>query len=147
MFDTKVKKKLKVLFPDHLQNEKYVGLIYGYYKKNSGIFNVISSEKKDKTRLLGEIVTTLPEEHAKASKLWGVLSDAGVSFYYKGVKYETEFYSLYLNIFSRNKGILETSVMREKSAVILGCGSVGSLVALELARSGVGNFLDRKSVV
>lgn len=140
MFDTKVKKKLKVLLPDYLQNEKYLGPIYGYYKKTSGIFNVISGEKKEKTHLLGEIVTVLPEEHAKTNKLWGVLSDVGVSFYYKGKKYETELYSLYLNIFSRNKGILETSVMKEKSAVILGCGSVGSLVALELARSGVGNF-------
>ena len=46
MFDTKVKKKLKVLLPDYLQNEKYVGAIYGYYKKESGIFNVISIEKK-----------------------------------------------------------------------------------------------------
>ena len=31
--------------------------------------------------------------------------------------------------------------MDHKRAVILGCGSVGSLVAMELARSGVGHFL------
>ena len=86
MFDTKVKKKLKVLLPDNLQNEKYAGAIYGYYKKDSGIFNVISNEKKAKTRLLGEIVTDLPEEHAKSNKLWGVLSDAGVFFLKKKQK-------------------------------------------------------------
>ena len=31
--------------------------------------------------------------------------------------------------------------MTEKKVVVLGCGSVGSLIAMELARSGVGNFL------
>ena len=31
--------------------------------------------------------------------------------------------------------------MNSKRVVILGCGSVGSLVAMELARAGVGNFL------
>ena len=52
-----------------------------------------------------------------------------------------ESYGLYQSIFSRNKGILETDKMTRKRAVILGCGSVGSLVAMELARAGVGHFL------
>lgn len=141
MLDTKVRKKLKVLLPDYLQRDKYVGAIYGYYKKESGIFNVMSTQKSEGTRLLGEIVTDLPSGHEKSNKLWGVWSDCEIQFYYKGKKYDTEQYSLYLNVFSRNKGILESDVMKEKSTVILGCGSVGSLVALELARSGVGTFL------
>ncbi len=56
-------------------------------------------------------------------------------------QFEVERYDITRNIFSRNTGILETDVMAEKRAVILGCGSVGSLVAAELARSGVGHFL------
>src|SRR5699024_2288265 len=31
--------------------------------------------------------------------------------------------------------------MRDKEVIILGCGSVGSLVALQLAKSGIGKFL------
>ena len=54
---------------------------------------------------------------------------------------EVERYDLTRNIFSRNTGILETDVMANKRAIIIGCGSVGSLVAVELARAGVGNFL------
>ncbi len=54
---------------------------------------------------------------------------------------QVERFDLHRDIFSRNTGILETDLMAEKRAVILGCGSVGSLVALELARAGVGNFL------
>lgn len=54
---------------------------------------------------------------------------------------EQEKYSLKLDVFSRNTGILESDVMLEKGAVFIGCGSVGSLFALELAKAGVGRFL------
>ena len=37
-----------------------------------------------------------------------------------------------MDIFSRNTGILESDIMLSKGAIIIGCGSVGSLVALEL---------------
>jgi molybdopterin/thiamine biosynthesis adenylyltransferase len=52
-----------------------------------------------------------------------------------------ELYSLKLDVFSRNTGILESDIMLEKGALFIGCGSVGSLFALELAKSGVGRFL------
>ncbi len=54
---------------------------------------------------------------------------------------KVEAYSLQLDVFSRNTGILESSIMLNKSAMFIGCGSVGSLVALELAKAGVGRFL------
>lgn len=50
-------------------------------------------------------------------------------------------YALQMDIFSRNVGILESTVMLQKKAVFVGCGSVGSLVAVELAKAGVGNFM------
>ena len=56
------------------------------------------------------------------------------------VELKPEPYALKLDIFSRNAGILESDVMLEKGAIFIGCGSVGSLVALELAKSGVGRF-------
>ena len=52
-----------------------------------------------------------------------------------------ETYSLKLDVFSRNTGILESDIMLTKGAVFIGCGSVGSLFALELARAGVGRFM------
>lgn len=52
-----------------------------------------------------------------------------------------ERYSLKLDVFSRNVGILESDIMLSKKAVLIGCGSVCSFVALELAKSGVGNFI------
>ena len=50
-------------------------------------------------------------------------------------------YDTITRLFSRNTGLLESGAMLSKRAVLVGCGSVGSLVAMELARSGVGNFV------
>lgn len=54
---------------------------------------------------------------------------------------EQEQYSLKLDVFSRNTGILESDIMMSKKALFIGCGSVGSLAALELAKAGVGHFM------
>ena len=57
------------------------------------------------------------------------------------IECKQEVYSLKLDVFSRNTGILESSVMLEKKALFIGCGSVGSLIAVELAKAGVGYFM------
>ena len=54
---------------------------------------------------------------------------------------ETEVYTMTKNLFSRNSGLIETDWMNDVCAIISGCGSVGSLVSLQLARSGVGRFV------
>ena len=43
--------------------------------------------------------------------------------------------------FQRVQGLLDTKILFQKKVVIVGLGSVGSLVALELAKSSVGRFL------
>lgn len=58
----------------------------------------------------------------------------------EGKECELEPYQIKIDIFSRNTGILESDIMQKKGALIIGCGSVGSLVAMELARAGVGRF-------
>ena len=44
------------------------------------------------------------------------------------------------NLFSRSKGILEVGLLREKRVMIVGLGSFGSQIAIELAKAGVGAF-------
>lgn len=51
------------------------------------------------------------------------------------------FFDMVTRLFSRNTGLLESSVMNKKAALIVGCGSIGSLIALELARAGVCYFI------
>ncbi len=50
-------------------------------------------------------------------------------------------FDLITNLYSRNTGLLESKVMLKKKVVIAGAGSVGSFIALELARAGVGHFV------
>lgn len=50
-------------------------------------------------------------------------------------------YNSITNLFSRNSGLLESDDMLDKCALMVGCGSVGSFAAMELARSGVGRFV------
>ena len=71
----------------------------------------------------------------------GIRSGDTIDFFWSGEKMKLESYGLYQSIFSRNKGILESDVMKKKCAVIIGCGSVGSLVAMELARAGVEKYV------
>ena len=113
--------------------------LYGRFFKDSGVFNIFPEEMSHEGEHLGEILP-LGSKPSRA-KLCGVVTERGVSFYSYGKRIEHETYSLYQDLFSRNSGILETSYLANKRVVILGCGSVGSLVSLELARSGVANFL------
>lgn len=84
-------------------------------------------------------------EHWGEGLVLGFGDKEAVTFYFidggRITKASTEPYTLSLDVFSRNAGILETDMMKGMGAVISGCGSVGSYAALELARSGVGRFL------
>lgn len=113
--------------------------LYGKYYKDSYIYNIFPKVLEANGDFLCDVKETgeKPEEEGFSA----VKTENGLEFYDDGKKLKVESYGLYQSIFSRNKGILETDRMQNKRAVILGCGSVGSLVAMELARSGVGHFL------
>ena len=44
------------------------------------------------------------------------------------------------DLYSRNKGILEINILENKRVMIVGLGSFGSQIAVELAKAGVGEF-------
>lgn len=136
-----------VYSPSELETNKYIGDIYGKYIENTESFNILSTTLKDDLVQLGHIYQEKPSAY-ELSKYDKKPSALG---YYEGdeLKYiqslkniecKKETYSLKLDIFSRNTGILESDIMMKKGALFIGCGSVGSLFALELARAGVGRF-------
>ena len=43
-------------------------------------------------------------------------------------------------IYERNAGLTETNILRGKSVTLIGCGSLGSTIAVSLARAGAGKF-------
>lgn len=113
--------------------------LYGQYWEDTFIYSIYPEELRDRGTLLCEI---LPEGSKIPAEGFHAVKNGGqIAFFFEGKELRVESYGLYQSIFSRNKGILETDRMAEKRAVILGCGSVGSLVAMELARAGVGHFL------
>lgn len=68
--------------------------------------------------------------------------DGGAMRLFKGSEEcAVERYDLVADPFSRNSGLLEPEALLKSSVVIVGVGSIGSFVALELARAGVGSFL------
>lgn len=136
-----VKPKKQVFFPEQLFHQHYVGELRGAFFAAPKIFNVIAeSAISDDYSIIGEIYENSPPDNM-IERLVGWWDDGTLHFRYDHEQYEVKFYNLYQNIFSRNTGILESDIMQDKCAIILGCGSVGSLVALELARSGVGKFV------
>lgn len=120
--------------------------LWGYYREESNYYNVTGTTPPpaeaggEPARLLGHFTED------GAPRCGDMISgrrteDGSVTFVTAdGTSCRTEGYSLKIDIFSRNTGILESDIMLRKGAVIIGCGSVGSLVALELARAGVGRF-------
>jgi molybdopterin/thiamine biosynthesis adenylyltransferase len=146
-----VQRQPVVHFPSELESQEFTGKLYGYYHPESNEYNIISwgndSDDFRKPRGAAEIGTVVFAEgegdiqSLLDSQLLGVRTESGLAFYTNQGICHKEAFDHILNIFSRNVGILETDRMINKCVIISGCGSVGSLVAVELARAGVGKFV------
>ena len=73
------------------------------------------------------------------------LSDNEVKAYYVKSdmqldEYEVNFIPSREEMYSRSKGILEVDILSNKRVMIIGLGSFGSQIAIELAKAGVGEF-------
>jgi len=163
-FDGPVKKN-KILVPHEFDDKTYSGALYGYSREDTGIHVILGWEgnKPDITlcaSTIGYILNMSDSDFNKENDdlvksstricgaqniIYGTQSVNGVEYssYYEMRKIATlkkEIYSTTQDLFSRNSGLLETDKMKEKTALIVGCGSVGSILSLQLARSGVGKF-------
>jgi len=144
----KGKRKPKVCFPADIPNENLD--LFGYYHKDSNYYNIVCfGNNVDAVSGMGGVKPYQIGKMIGKSSGETIPEDGGLIGYYEGDDVvfkvgqqvcELEPYKLKMDIFSRNTGILESDIMLKKGAIIIGCGSVGSLVALELARSGVGRF-------
>ncbi|MCQ1536126.1 ThiF family adenylyltransferase [Methanosarcina sp. KYL-1] len=115
--------------------------LYGYYNKSTNSYNVITGIETDGLEYLGAIEksTTVNTTH----QINGVYAENGDLVFKTSINEDCniEPYSLVNDIFSRNTGIIESSKFLKKNVLIAGCGSVGSLIAIELAKLGIGNFV------
>lgn len=143
----KLKKKKRtttISLPAEIEDDKYIGNLYGYIIEDTNYFNAIGTAPTDgfaDATIIGEILAEKPTTKPDANIL-GYFNNGKLEFIdSEGKSCKIEKYTLKLDVFSRNTGILESDMMLKTGAMFIGCGSVGSLAALELAKAGVGRFL------
>jgi molybdopterin/thiamine biosynthesis adenylyltransferase len=139
----KRKKDPIVFYPNELETNNYFGNLYGYYHNDSFVYNIVNPPLNADHKVIGKLIQSSEDyDGTEKNEIVCTRTDNGLVFKtLDGNLCTKESYSLVLDIFSRHTGILDTDLMINKKVIISGCGSVGSLIALELARSGVGNFL------
>lgn len=140
------KKVNSVLLPIELIQQQYCGKLYGIYHNETGVFNVLhnsflTNSKDKRVECLGKITKKSSKPTVGNDLLCGVWKQDKLEFYFENEIIEYKTYSIESDITSRNKGIVDNVHLKDSYAVIVGCGSVGAFVALELAKSGVGKFV------
>ena len=133
-----------ISLPAEVEANKYVGNIYGYIIEDTNYYNVIGTTPTDgftDATIIGVVVESKPEQSPEIGVLGYYDNDKLMFVDSEGKQCKIETYTLKLDVFSRNTGILESDMMLKTGAMFIGCGSVGSLAALELAKAGVGRFL------
>ncbi len=134
--------KNKILVPDNIiTTPNLYGKLYGYIRKDTGVHVVVSINEASHAKNISEIGEITSDFSLSTEQIIGVRNDVGIDFYFEGQQLEVEKYSLIQNVFSRNKGLIESDMMQDKCVVFVGVGSVCSLIALQLARSGLGKFV------
>ena len=103
-----------VFISDEQLQEAIPGKLYGKYFEDTKIYNIFPSELSNKGDYLGEL---LPAGSTPTNDFCGIIGDGNITFFCDGKEIHVESYGLYQSIFSRNKGILETSVMNTKRVV------------------------------
>ena len=161
----------KVYMPTGItENKDFWGPLFGIVRKETETIYVFDSKRFENDKYLigyidnGSFVSKKPKsnfEYASTCVLKGAYVDGSLALTYNEDKdfswlddeeddndnsdssYSVRIkpYDTVNRLFSRNTGLLESSDMLDKRAVLVGCGSVGSFVAMELARSGVGKFV------
>lgn len=136
-----------VLINETLLAARATGPLFGYHHPATNHYNVLSCgtppARPAAFAPVVELGRLFEQEPAPTPQgiLVGYYTLNGVTFCVDGRPCKLSPYSLTRDVFSRNAGILESGRLLERRAIFSGCGSVGSLVALELARAGVGKFV------
>ena len=125
---------LVVRFPADFALSDVDADLHGFYHPETGHVLVLPANKP----VAGCINLTSGN---KSLGLQATPHQGGWRFSANGHSCEARAYNFDVDLSSRNAGLLETAAMRESGVIVCGCGSVGSLAALDLARSGVGRFL------
>lgn len=139
-----------IIIPEELErDDAYSGKLYGFLRLDSGYHVALCMDGKEPNEALGaEWIGSIGDAPMpeNAPFLVGEWENGQSRFFLQKspdvrIPLQKEVYSLRQKLFSRHSGLIETDWMDKKCVVIVGCGSVGSAIALQMARSGVGRFV------
>lgn len=147
----KPRRENKIVVPEGLAAMTgFSGDIYGAIRPDSGYHVILGWEGSEpveelQARCIGRIETEPAAPDTREPVIIGRWENGELRFtlYEDGDATEltTDVYLLKQDLFSRNSGLMESDWMGDKCVVLSGVGSVGSLLALHMARSGVGKFV------
>lgn len=106
-------------------------LLHGFGKESPAIFT--KELALDKYVNNFRFVIQITQEKTATVRIFENTSDGPV-------KREVTFIPEKKELYSRNKGILELGILENKRVMIVGLGSFGAQIAIELAKAGVGNY-------
>lgn len=140
-----------VYIPQEYKDQHYVGPLYGYFHEDARTFNVVTKEvcaKRNDISLIGYVrganeldVQEVPDQYFICAN-WATDSDElEVKIGDLENPVQLDFYSFVDEAFSRNTKIVESDLMKNMQVVLTGGGSVGSFIALELAKVGIGSIV------
>lgn len=139
-----------VIIPEEYRTRRYEGLLHGYYISETKTFNVVTDnlvKARSDTGVIGEahLLDTMSFNHLDIehgiSITWTDTEPVVCIINDTEAEVVLDYYSLQKDIFSRNQGILESSLMADKQAIIAGVGSGGFFVGLELVKAGIGSVI------
>ncbi len=143
----------KVMVPSELEaDEAFEGELYGYIREDTGYHCIVGwGSRKPSQALNAKVIGCIGQPVCiEAPYIRGERTDEGLTFQLitlsedgqeTATPIKPDIYTIKQDVFSRNSGLIETGWLDDTLAFISGCGSVGSQVALQLARSGVGRFI------
>lgn len=106
-------------FPDDgVQTDQILDEIFGIFQESESFQIALFINPDDKVKAFVKKTSSDPPNHTK------VLSNPSKDLLY-----------------SRSKGLLESGLLEERKVALIGLGSGGSTVAIELAKAGVGHFV------
>ena len=102
---------------------------------SNSIENLVSGYYDNKSQFAGSIVIVFFKfDGSSLAKRCFVKSERGI------VEGKLHYIPAKSDLYSRSKGLLEVDTLSKKKIALVGLGSFGSTIAIEMAKAGIGNF-------
>lgn len=144
-FSSSIVKLNRIDIPEELSElTDFSGDVYGYTREDTGFHIIFGWDGHMCTEALNAYKIGSVNKDVDEG-VQGSFKDGKISFVWKHngetVPLLRNIYEMSQDAFSRNAGLLESDYLNDSCAIFAGLGSVGSTMALMLARAGVGRYI------